>query len=107
MIGGWLALCLPHIKSGHIDGAIRPESDDRECVRLSRRRVISARPCSMTNGGACRCSSSCTSAARGADGVRRIPRYDQRIPCGSIRSAVCTENLIRVDEMTDSLKLKE
>ena len=45
---------LSQIKSGHIDGAVRPGSDDRECVRLSRRRVISARPCSMTNGCACR-----------------------------------------------------
>jgi hypothetical protein len=36
-------VCLPQIKSEHIDGAVRPGSDDRECVRLSRRRVISAR----------------------------------------------------------------
>ena len=91
-------LCLPHIKSGHIDGAIRPESDDRECVRLSRRNVTSARPCSMTNGCACRCNSSCTTAARGADGVRRIPRHDQCIPCGSNRSAVLHTHFATVSE---------
>jgi hypothetical protein len=50
-------LCLPQIKSGHIDGAVRPGSDDRECGRLSRRRVISAHPCSRTNGCVCRCNS--------------------------------------------------
>jgi hypothetical protein len=43
-------LCLPQIKSGHVGSAVRPESGDRKCVRLSRRRVISARPCSMTMG---------------------------------------------------------
>jgi hypothetical protein len=37
-------LCLPHIKSGHIDDAVRPGSDGRECVQLARRRVTSARP---------------------------------------------------------------
>ena len=42
----------------------------------------------MTGECACRCDSPCTTAARGADGVRQISRYDQCIPCGLKRSAV-------------------
>ena len=42
----------------------------------------------MTGECACRCNSPCTTAARGADGVRQISRYDPCIPCGSSRSAV-------------------
>ena len=34
---------------------------------------------------ACRCNSPCTTAARGADGVRQISQYDQCIPCRSSR----------------------
>ena len=41
------SLSLSQIKSGYIDGAVRPGSDDRECVRLSRRRVVQVHPCSM------------------------------------------------------------
>src|SRR5258705_573539 len=67
---GFRCLCLPQIKSEHIGGAVRPGSRDRECVRLSRRRVISARLCATTSECACRCNSSCTRAARDADGVR-------------------------------------
>jgi hypothetical protein len=93
-------LCLPHIKSGHIGSAVRPESGDRECVRLSRRRVVQVHPCSMTSEFACRCSNSCTTAARGADGVRPTPRYDQCIPCGSSRSTVLHKRFAKVNEET-------
>jgi hypothetical protein len=95
-----ISLCLPQIKSGHIGGAVRPESGDRECVQLSRRGVISARLCATANGCACRCNSSCTKAARGADGVRQISRCDQCIPCGSSRSAVLRRRFARASEET-------
>src|SRR6202051_2994251 len=42
----------------------------------------------MTGECACRCNSPCTTAARGADGVRQISPYDPCFPCGSSRSAV-------------------
>ena len=64
------------------------------------RRVTSARPCSMTSACACCCSSSCTRAARDADGIRRRPRYDQCILCGSIRSAVRHTHFAMVSEET-------
>ena len=64
------------------------------------RRVTSARPCSMTSACACCCSSSYSRAARDADGVRRMPRYDQCIPCRSIRSAVRHTHFAMVSEET-------
>jgi len=94
------ALCLPQIKSGYIGGAVRPGSGDRECVQLSRRRVISARLCATTNACACHCNSSCTKAERDADGVRRTPRHDQYIPGGLNRSVVPRKRFARVSEET-------
>src|SRR4029077_16874872 len=91
---------LPQIKSGHIGGAVRPESGDRECVQLSRWHVISARLCATTNGCACRCNSSCTRAAHDADGVLRTPRHDQCIPGGLNRSAVLHKRFAKVSEET-------
>ena len=91
-------MCLPQIKSGYIGGAVRPESGDRECVQLSWWGVISARLCATTNGCACRCSSSCTRAARG--GVLRTPRRDQCIPGGLNRSTVLHKRFAKVSEET-------
>src|ERR1019366_10098115 len=93
-------VCLPQIKSGHIDDEGRPGSDGKERVPRSRRRVISARPCSTTSECAFRCSSSCTTATRGADGVRQTPLCDQHIPCGSSRSAVLHKHFAKVSEET-------
>jgi hypothetical protein len=62
--------------------------------------VISARPCSTTSECACRYSSPFRRAAHGADGVRRTPRYDRGIPCGSSRSAVLRMRFARVNAET-------
>src|SRR6202790_1218253 len=77
------SLCLPQIKPEHIGGAVHPGSGGTECIPLLRRHVISARPCSTISECACHYSSPCRTAAHGADGVRRTPRYDRGIPCGS------------------------
>src|ERR1700687_1759779 len=71
------------IKPEHIGDAVHPGSDGTEFVPLPRRHVISARPCSTISECACHYSSPCRTAAHGADGVRRTPRYDRGIPCGS------------------------
>jgi hypothetical protein len=42
-------------------------------------------------------SSACRTAAHGADGVRRTPRYDRGIPCGSSRSTVLRTRFARVN----------
>src|SRR5258705_8445659 len=81
-------VCLPQIKPEHIGDAVHPGSDGTECAPLPRRHVISARPCSTISECACHYSSPCRTAAHGADGVRRTPRYDRGIPCGSSRSTV-------------------
>ncbi len=53
------------------------------------------------------CSNSCTTAARGADGVRQISRYDQRIPFGSNRSAALRMRFARVsEEMSGGLECR-
>jgi hypothetical protein len=93
-------LCLPQIKPEHIGDAVHPGSDGTECAPLPRRHLISARPCSTISECACHCSSPCRTAAHGADGVRRIPRYDQGIPCGSNRSAVPRMRFARVSAET-------
>src|ERR1700726_1263396 len=64
-------LCLPQIKPEHIGDAVHPGSDGTEHVPLPRRHVISARPCSTISECACHYSSPCSTAAHGADGVRR------------------------------------
>jgi hypothetical protein len=73
-------LCLAQIKPEHIGDAVHPGSDARECAPLPRRPVISARPCSTISEYACHGSSPCRTAAHGADGVRRTPRYDRGFP---------------------------
>jgi hypothetical protein len=83
-------VCLPQIKPEHIADAVHPGSDETECVPLPRRHVISARPCSTTSECARHYSSPCRTAAHGAGGVRRTPRYDRGIPCGSSRSTGLT-----------------
>ena len=50
--------------------------------------VRARHPCSMTNECAWRCSHLCTTAERGADGVRQILRHDRCIPSGLSRSTV-------------------
>jgi hypothetical protein len=59
--------------------------------------VISARPCSTISECAGHYSSPCRIAAHGADGVRRTPRYDRGIPCGSSRSTVLRMRFARVN----------
>src|ERR1700719_2518023 len=93
-------LCLPQIKPEHIGDAVHPKSDGKECVPLPRRHVISARPCSTISECACHYSSPCRTAAHGADGVRRTPRYDRGIPCGSSRSTVLRMRFARVNAET-------
>jgi hypothetical protein len=92
-----VAVCLPQIKPEHIGDAIRPGSDGTECAPLPRRHVISARPCSTISEYACHYSSPCRTAAHGADGVRRTPRYDRGVPCGSSRSTVLHMRFARVN----------
>src|SRR5207247_8402588 len=74
----WLS--LSQIKSGHIDDGDRRGSGGRQYSGPARRREGPAHPCSMTNECAWSCSNLCTTAERGADGVRRIPLYDRCIP---------------------------
>src|SRR5258708_6840957 len=93
-------LCLPQIKPEHIGDAVHPGSDGTECAPLPRRHVISARPCSTISECACHYSSPCRTAAHGADGVRRKPRYDRGIPCGSSRSNVLHMRFARVNAET-------
>ena len=93
-------LCLPQIKPEHIGDAVHPGSDGTERVPLSRRHVISARLCSTISECACHYSSPCRTAAHGADGVRRTPRYDRGIPCGSSRSSVLRMRFARVNAET-------
>src|ERR1700726_4280929 len=81
-------LCLPQIKPEHIGDAVHPGSDGTECVPMPRRHVISARLCSTISECACHYSRPCRTAADSADGVRRTPRHDRGIPCGSSRSTV-------------------
>src|ERR1700687_5119056 len=88
------------IKPEHIGDAVHPGSDGTECVPLPRRHVISARPCSTISECACHYSSPCRTAAHGADGVRRTPRYDRGIPCGSSRSTVLRMRFARVNAET-------
>ena len=90
-------MCLPPIKPKHIGDAVHPGSDGTEYVPLPRRHVISVRPCSTITECACHCSSPCRTAAHGADGVRRTPRYDRGIPCGSSRSTVLRTRFARVN----------
>src|ERR1700676_2028259 len=82
-------LCLPQIKPEHIGDVVHPGSGGTECIPLPRWHVISARPCSTISECAYHYSSPCRTAAHGADGVRRTPRYDRGIPCGSSRSTFC------------------
>src|SRR5258706_15979649 len=97
----WRAvLCLPQIKPEHICDAVHPGSDGTECIPLPRRHVISVRPCSTINECACHYSSPCRTAAHGADGVRRTPRYDRGIPYGSSRSTVLRMRFARVNAET-------
>src|SRR5258708_573152 len=98
--GGGQRLCLPQIKPEHIGDAVHPGSDSTEYVPLPRRHVISARPCSTISECACHYRSPCRTAAHGADGVRRIPRYDRSIPCGSSRSTVLRMRFARVNAET-------
>src|SRR6202162_670881 len=93
-------LCLPQIKPEHIGDAVHPGSDGTQCAPLPRRPVISARPCSTISECACHCSSPCRTVAHGADGVRRTPRYDRGIPCGSSRSTVLRMRFARVNAET-------
>jgi len=74
-------VCLPPIKPKRIGDAVLPRIG-RHSVPLPRRHVISVRPCSTISECACHCSGPCRTAA---DGVRRTPRYDRGIPCGSSR----------------------
>src|SRR6202022_3253063 len=46
------------------------------------------------------CSSPCRTAAHGADGVPRTPRYDRGIPYGSSRSTVLRMRFARVNAET-------
>src|ERR1700751_1670667 len=59
-----------------------------------------ARLCATTNACACHCNSSCTRAARDADGVRRTQQHDQYIPAGLNRSAVLHKRFAKVSEET-------
>src|SRR5712672_2754148 len=93
-------LCLPQIKPEHIGDAVHPGSDGTECAPLPRRHVISARPCSTISECACHYSSPCRTAAHGADGVPRTPRYDRGTPCGSSRSTVLRMRFARVNAET-------
>src|SRR6516164_4387308 len=93
-------LSLPEIKSGYIGDGDRQGLDSKECFQRALPRAISAHPCSMTSECACRCNSSYTIAARGADDVRQIPRCDPCIPCGSNRSAVLHKRFAKVSEET-------
>src|SRR5713226_6979563 len=100
-------LCLPQIKPEHIGDAVHPGSDGTEWVPLPRRHVISARPCSTISECACHYSSPCRTAAHGADGVRRTPRYDRGIPCGSSRSTVLRMRFARASaETSDGLECR-
>jgi hypothetical protein len=49
-------LSLPEIKSGRIDGAIRPGSAGRECGQQPEHRAKPAHPCSATSVCAPRCN---------------------------------------------------
>src|SRR5882757_553274 len=82
-------LCLPQIKPEHIGDAVHPGSDGTECVPLPRQHVISARPCSTISECACHYSSPCRTAAHGADGVRRTPRYGRGIPADRADQPFC------------------
>ena len=93
-------LSLPEIKSGYIGDGDRQGLDSKECFQRALPRAISAHPCSMTSECACRCNSPYTIAARGADGVRQIPRCDPCIPCGSNRSTVLHKRFAKVSEET-------
>ena len=90
-------VCLPQIKLEHIGDAVHPGSAGTECIPLPRRHVISGRPCSAISECACHYSSPCRTAAHGADGVRRTPRYGRGIPCGSSRSTVLRMRFARVN----------
>src|SRR6516225_5111631 len=98
--GDYDDLSLPEIKSGYIGDGDRQGLDSKECFQRALPRAISAHPCSMTDECACRCNSPYTIAARGADGVRQIPRCDPCIPCGSNRSAVLHKRFAKVSEET-------
>src|SRR6266436_9106809 len=93
-------LCVPQIKPEHIGDAVHPGSDGTECVPLPRRHVISARLCSTISECACHYTSPCRTAAHGADGVRRTPRYGRGTPCGSSRSTVLRMRFARVNAET-------
>jgi hypothetical protein len=51
-----LTLSLPEIKSGRIDGAIRPGSAGRECGQRPEHRAKPARPCSAISACEPRCN---------------------------------------------------
>src|SRR6516162_3630097 len=91
---------LPEIKSGYIGDGDRQGLDGKECFQPALPRAISAHPCPMTSECACRCNSPYRIAARGADGVRQIPRCDPCIPCGSNRSTVLHKRFAKVSEET-------
>src|SRR3981081_241526 len=94
------ALCLASTTSGHIDGAVRPGAGGRRYSRPTQRREGPGHPCSMTNECAWRCSNLCTTAERGADGVRRRLRHDQYIPSGLNRSTVLRSCFAKVSGKT-------
>src|SRR5215471_15546071 len=54
----------------------------------------------MTNECAWRCSNLCTTAERGADGVRQTPRHDQCTPSGLNRSTVLRSRFAKVSGKT-------
>src|SRR5215475_12886903 len=95
-----IRLSQPEIKSGYIGDGDRQGLDSKECFQRAQPRAISAHPCPMTSECACRCNSPYTIAARGADGVRQIPRCDPCIPCGSNRSTVLHKRFAKVSEET-------
>src|SRR5229473_2400787 len=100
-------LCLPQIKPEHIGDAVHPGSDGTESVPLPRRHAISARLCSTISECACHYSSPYRIAAHGADVVRRTPRYDRGIPCGSSRSTVLRMRFARASaETSDGLECR-
>jgi hypothetical protein len=80
-----------------------PSTEDRTAQNGSRclwRHVISARLCSAISECACHYSSPCRTAAHGAGGVRRTPRYDRGIPCGSNRSTALRMRFTMVNAET-------
>ena len=80
-------LCLPEIRSGYIDDAIRPGAAPTECDRKHGLREAMVHPCSATSAFELDCSRLRNSEVNGADAARRRQRRDQGSPAGSSRSA--------------------